>query len=85
MTRSFKKQPFAGITTAKSEKKDKQIVNRNLRRKVKQILKDIDDIEEKENILYLDKKDISDIWQFSKDGKYRVDKNSKFYKKTIRK
>lgn len=87
MTHSFKKQAFTGNTTARSEKKDKRIVNKKVRRKVNSILKDIDleSIEEKDILLHLDKKDVSNIWQFDKDGKHLVDKNSKFYKKAIRK
>ena len=38
MTRSYRKNSIAGITKAESEKKDKQICNRKLRRKIKQIM-----------------------------------------------
>jgi hypothetical protein len=83
MSRSHKKHPFIGTTSAKSEKKDKRIVNRQVRHKVNQALKYPDKFDE--NALYLKKEDISDIWDFAKDGKHRVDKNSEFYKKTMRK
>jgi len=83
MSHSYKKHAIIGITTAKSEKKDKRIVNRQVRHKVNQALKNPDKFNE--NALYLDKKDISNIWDFAKDGKQRIDKNSKFFKKTLRK
>ncbi len=60
MTRSHKKYPITGITTAESEKKDKQIANRKLRRKIKQNVT--------KEILPL-KREISDIWMMDKDGK----------------
>ena len=87
MGKSFKKHPFTGVTTAKSEKKDKRITNKKVRHKVKQTLNYIKNEEEiEENIkLYLDKKDVSDVWSFAKDGKSRIDKSSRFYKKAIRK
>lgn len=83
MSHSYKKHAFSGFTTAKSEKKDKRIVNRQVRHKVNQALKYPDKFNE--NALYLDKEDISDVWNFAKDGKTRTDKKSMFYKKTIRK
>lgn len=103
MANSFKHQSFSGNTTAKSEKKDKRIVNKNLRRKVNQALKDDlkkvnkhigstldsfleeEGIEIDENRLHIDKKDISNVWDFSKDGKHFIDKKSSYYKKAMRK
>lgn len=83
MTHSYKKHAFSGITTAKSEKKDKRIVNRKVRHKVNQALKFRDNFSEDE--LYLDTKDVSEVYDFAKDGKQRIDKNSEHYKKAIRK
>ncbi|NUQ80809.1 MAG: hypothetical protein HUU10_04285 [Bacteroidetes bacterium] len=64
MSRSRKKQPFTGITTAESEKKDKQIWNRKFRRKRKQV--DVDGLDDRIVI----KKDGDR--SFSKDGKQRL-------------
>lgn len=83
MSHSYKKNPIVGCTTAKSEKKDKRIVNRKVRHKVNQATKYPSKFSENE--LHLNVKDVSDVWDFAKDGKHRIDKNSKFYKKAIRK
>jgi len=62
MSRSRKKTKIHGITTAESEKKDKQIANRKYRRIVKQKVKC--DSEDLPNL-----REVSDIWLFEKDGK----------------
>jgi hypothetical protein len=87
MGKSYKKHPFTGFTTAKSEKDDKRLVNRNVRHKVNVMLKHIDlnKIDEDEVDLTLDKEDISDVWDFAKDGKMRVTPSDPFYKKAMRK
>lgn len=61
MSRSYRKRPFSGITTAETEKDDKRRANRKLRRKVKR--GDLD----------LTIRDVSNIWSFDKDGKSRFD------------
>ena len=38
MSRSRKKHPFCGMTTATSEKYDKRLANRSLRRRVRVVL-----------------------------------------------
>jgi hypothetical protein len=84
MTHSHKKHPIGGFTTAHSEKDDKRRVNRRLRRKINKVLKeDVEKLEE-EN-LKLTNKDISDVWDFAKDGKQRIDPGSPYYKKAMRK
>lgn len=62
MTRSRKKTPKSGMTTAESEKEDKKIWHRKWRRKQKQHL----DAGGQESI---DKKEVSDPWAMGKDGK----------------
>jgi len=62
MSRSKKKSKITGITTAKSEKADKQEANRRLRRKTKEAVK-----QGKDELPKL--KETSNIWSFSKDGK----------------
>jgi hypothetical protein len=61
MSRSRRKTPKAGITTADSEKQDKRLANRDLRRKVRQ------------GKLDLRVRDVSNVWSFDKDGKQRFD------------
>jgi len=62
MSRSKKKTKIQGITTATSEKENKQEANRKLRRLVKEKLKrgekDLPEIRE-----------VSDVCDFEKDGK----------------
>jgi hypothetical protein len=62
MSKSEKKTKIRGITTAKSEKKNKQDANRKFRRIIKQKVKsnesELPEIRE-----------ISNIWSFDKDGK----------------
>ena len=75
MSRSRKKTPVHGITTAASEKEDKRDANRKFRRKTKQ---QVDKCEE--NLSEL--REISNIWSFGKDGKvYRDDLSEKEMRK----
>jgi hypothetical protein len=62
MSRSRKKTKIHGVTTARSEKQDKRVANRRLRRIVKQKVK-ADDM-----ILPL-MREVSSVWTFEKDGK----------------
>jgi hypothetical protein len=80
MSKSRKKHPIGGVTTAKSEKQDKRIINRRLRHISKQILKD-----NEVAAIFPVKNDIMTKWDMSKDGKVRVDKSSKWYRKSLRK
>lgn len=81
MSRSFKKNPITGMTCSESEKKDKEIANRKLRRKTKTMMVDIALNSDK---ILPKKKDTSDIWAFSKDGKVCW-KGSDYEKKARRK
>ena len=71
MSRSYRKSSIAGITKAKSEKKDKQICNRILRRKIKQIMTK----EQSEDWLFPISKEIVNPYSMAKDGKTYFDKN----------
>ena len=84
MSRSRKKHAITGVTTARSEKDDKRIINRVIRHKVKSKLRK-KNIEELENFLEPEKNEIMDKWNMSKDGKIWFDKKDKYYKKAIRK
>ena len=66
MSRSFKKTPISGNTTATSEKRDKRRANRLLRRVVK-ILLEKDPEEDEQNFPIMD--EVADVWSFGKDGK----------------
>lgn len=62
MSRSFKKTPISGNCVCRSEKQDKRIANRRLRRAEKQAIKigkDLPLVDE-----------ISNVWDFGKDGKH---------------
>ena len=62
MSRSYRRTPIFGITTSRSEKQDKALANRRLRRKVKSRLGTGD-----EEMPLL--REVSDVWSFDKDGK----------------
>lgn len=70
MSRSFRKNPIRGLA-AHSEKDDKRLNTRRLRRKVKTVLGgrggDLEDA-----VLPV-MKEISDPWGMAKDGKMRFD------------
>jgi hypothetical protein len=64
MSRSRKKQPIRGITSADSEKSEKQAAHRNERRKVHQSLS----TEQPSEVLPLTR-ELSNVCMMSKDGK----------------
>lgn len=61
MSHSKKKTKKSGLTTAESEKKDKQEANRKFRRVVKQKLKIGEEFPKR--------REVSNVWAFGKDGK----------------
>ncbi|MEN7551762.1 hypothetical protein AAG747_27855 [Rapidithrix thailandica] len=63
MSRSKKKSKIRSMTTASSEKQDKREANRKLRRVVKQ------KINNSEEAVLPELREVSDIWNFNKDGK----------------
>lgn len=67
MSRSRRKTPVRGITTSDTEKRDKRIANRRLRRAVRVRLS-----AEPEGVLP-DLREVSSVWCFDKDGKTRFD------------
>jgi hypothetical protein len=73
MSRSRRKVPKTAITTSTSEKEEKRDANRKLRRMTREKVKKGD--EELPGI-----REVSDVWDFSKDGKsWKEDK--KFLRK----
>lgn len=74
MSRSKKKTKIQGITTAKSEKENKQKANRKFRRKIKQKISPEEELPQV--------REISNIWDFDKDGKkYKPDMTEKELRK----
>lgn len=80
MSRSYRKSPFCGITTAESEKKDKQLAHRRERRIVSQILGS-----DPLRPVLPHRREVSNVWSFDKDGKQRLSGNSPDYLKIMRK
>ena len=65
MSRSRKKIAVTGFTTARSEKKDKRIMNRTIRRITRHKLKQDD---REESVLPIPD-EVMDVWSMQKDGK----------------
>ena len=79
MSRSYKHTTISAITTAQSEKRDKQLANRRFRRISKHRVKiDAEPL--------IDLNEISDPWDFQKDGKrYFFPDEAKLFPKLFRK
>ena len=65
MSRSRKKTNRGGATTAPSEKDNKKLWHKIFRRKNRTALKKAD----KEETIFVTKKEVSDPWKMDKDGK----------------
>lgn len=72
MSRSRKKHPICGVTTAKSEKEDKTLARRRLRKKIKTF--DVD------GAVVPHKNMAGNPWTMAKDGK-QIWKDPKAYRK----
>lgn len=70
MSQSRKKTPVSGNTTARSEKQDKRLANRRLRRNTKQVLvvngKGGPEFDPTLPLL----REVSNVWSFDKDGRH---------------
>ena len=79
MSRSYKHTTISAITTAQSEKRDKRLANRRFRRISKHRVKiDAEPL--------IDLNEISDIWDFQKDGKrYFFPDETRLFPKLFRK
>jgi hypothetical protein len=64
VSRSLRHSPFIGITCCYSEKSDKRIANRKLRRRVIEAIRG-----DREPPVI---REVSNVWLFGKDGKQRV-------------
>lgn len=89
MSRSKKHSPIGGLTTARSEKKDKIMANQKTRSSIKRELRKAlmeDDEEALDLISTKDNKDYSNVWSMPKDGKsYYGDLEEEDYRKFMRK
>lgn len=74
MSRSRRKNPIAGITCCESEKSDKRIWHKVMRRKTRERLR----LGEEEGV---SAREVSDPWKMGKDGKVIQDKWDKVYRK----
>ncbi len=68
MSRSCKKSPVHGVTSASSENEDKRLYNRRYRRAIKLVLHENPELEVQPHIY-----EYSDPWCMDKDGKVRFD------------
>jgi len=68
MARSYRKSPFCG-TCGGSDKADKAAANRVLRRVTREALRGYD----AEVDVLPELRDVSDVWNFAKDGKIRFE------------
>ena len=68
MSRSTRKTPVLGMIGGGSEKNDKRICNRRVRRSAKQQLHP-----DAEDIIIINKREAYDTWDMGKDGKVRFD------------
>ena len=80
MSKSFRKSPFCGMTTAESEKKDKQLAHRRERRIVHQIL-----ASDPLRPVLPHRREVSNVWSFDKDGKQRLSSDSPYFLEIMRK
>jgi len=77
MSRSRRKTPICGITTAESDKRDKQLGNRRYRRAANVAVGKGEDVPVYDLLV--------NPYSFSKDGRQYVSKNSQYYEDVMRK
>lgn len=81
MARSYRHSPFMGFC-AHSDKPGKVIANRRLRARVRQAIVNCRDFD---NLVVPVLREVSDVWDFPKDGKGRIKKTWPDYAKYMRK
>jgi len=69
MSRSYKHYPGGGITKARSEKRDKRIANRKLRREQENGLIRAQEDDNLDGLMLPKLREVSDVWGMEKDGK----------------
>lgn len=88
MSRSRKSNPVVSNCTMNhgSLKKDKRRANKGLRKSAKNLLKDIQDgILDVEDYVDPTTNEVTERWTWADDGKTRVDEESDYYEKALRK
>jgi len=88
MSRSYKKTPIVGTTTAETEKSAKRIWHKQLRHETKQLIKSShNDPELLEDVTFPDEKEVSSVWVMPKDGKKYIGQwlrnNMNFFRKMM--
>lgn len=78
MSRSRRKTPIKGIG-ASSDKEDKRLANRKLRRVTHTLLR-CTSLED-DDLILPEIRDVSDVWDMGKDGKMRIDPSDKDMRK----
>lgn len=73
MSRSYMRTPITGHTTAVSEKQDKRLANRRLRRAAHQRLRGLENGVECDAVEVPTIRDVSNVYSFDKDGKQWLD------------
>ena len=68
MSRSKRKHPIAGMSASASDKREKQDANRKERKRVHAAL-----TQQTTADVLPHKREVSDVWSMSKDGKWRFD------------
>jgi hypothetical protein len=76
MAHSFRHTPVIGITTARSDKPGKKVASRKLRKRVRMALLECPDFD---NLVVPLQREVSDVWDFPKDGKRRMNLNDSDY------
>jgi hypothetical protein len=82
MSRSRRRTPITGITTASSEKQDKRLANRKLRRVTNEMLRG-SDLED--DLTLPDIREVSNVYSFAKDGKCWHDPDDPRNRKILKK
>lgn len=73
MSRSRRRSPFCGITTARSEKADKRQAHRRLRVRLRSAVARVLSIAPDAEPAWPRLRDVSNVWMMAKDGKFRFD------------
>jgi hypothetical protein len=77
MSRSIKRTPIVGHTTAETEKHDKRLANRCLRRRTRQVLRTKGEGAPNQVVVGVGElplmREVSNVYCFSKDGKQWLD------------
>ena len=81
MSRSYRHTPVIG-NCSHSDKPGKVNANRTLRTHVRQALRTCGDFE---GLILPHLREVSNVWDFPKDGKHRMDPKGKYFAKYMRK